>query len=72
MNNQLIKGETTGKIRKHLETNEIKKKIPKHGMQTKVVLYYREVYSNIYLKKKEGFQIITSLYTSRNSNRKKN
>ena len=28
LNNQLIKGETTGKIRKHLETNEIKKKNP--------------------------------------------
>ena len=33
LNNQLIKGETTGKFRKCLETNEIKKKkIPKHGM----------------------------------------
>lgn len=53
LNNQLVKGETTRKNRKCLETNKIKKKKNnKIWDATKVVLYCREVYSNIYIQKR--------------------
>lgn len=51
LNNQLVKGETTRKNRKSLETNKIKKK-KSQNIGCKVVLYCREVYSNIYIKKR--------------------
>lgn len=39
LNNQLVKGETTRKNRKSLETNKIKKKKkPKHWMQGSIIL----------------------------------